>query len=753
MAISWGTEVRNSSGNGMRVGYEFSQSPSSVGAGTSSVTVTLKVYVWTRASVSDSTNTLSVSGNFSWSGDVSISHGGRGGTTLVRTLTRTVSPSYAGTVKSSASISLTGINAIPGTARASGSWNTQKRPISSPAKPSDMTVTRDSDTRQTMTWTRAASPASAPVQYQDIRRQDYRDQSWKTIATVSGTVSKYTDSSTRGNNQYRYAVRSRNSAGESSFTYSEYISTSPDAPTSVRAQKQGSDIKVSWVLPNTRVTGVEVWLIAAGEELPSSETIVLSGAPTSWTHPSPDPTKTWQYYVKAISGQDPDDVAPKLFSGGSTPSNVVQLLAAPAAPTRLNPSASAIDALDDQVFTWQHNSVDTTDQTAYQLRYRVNGGAWVDTGKTSSGAERHEFPTGTFDNGTSVEWQVRTWGDHADASPWSQLAVVSLSARPAATITSPASPDETTPIVDSSRLTAEWEYFDPEETTQIGARLRLEDANGSPVWSVTLNTAATTYPIPYTLSDGGTYTLVLAVRDSSGLWSYDTTQTFEVVYAKPPAPEVIVTWDLDLGGVVITIDHPEPGEGEAEASSADLQRSFNGGPWETVAAGLDPSTTITDFIPALDTVNNYRVISYSDLPSSIESQPVSVDTPSDGWVFVNGGPDWSYICRIRDHVNTSQTPRRSKTLNHFAGRAYPVETMGNQRTREISLSGRLGVDSSTSYEWEGLYDMGGPVCYREPAVVSTERSTRAFASFQDYQVSRQQVFQEVQMSFNQVEEV
>lgn len=754
MAISWGSEVRNSSGNGMRVGYEFSQSPSSVGTGTSSVTVTLKVYVWTRASVSDSTNTLSVSGNFSWSGDVNISHGGGGGTTLVRTLTRTVSPSYAGTVKSSVSISLTGINAIPGTARASGAWNTQKRPISVPAAPSNAQVARSSDTRHVVSWTPAASPAGAPVQEQVIARWDIVSGTYRNIATVSGGAASYTDSSTVANQQYQYRVQSKNTAGTSAWEYTPYIATTPATPTGLKAQRQGSDVKLTWSLTDTRKhQGVEVWLTADGTDEPARHLLFPAGT-TSWVHASPDPTKTWSYRLKTgVWPVASNETGPSLWSVFSSRSNVVQLLAPPNAPTRLNPSAVAMDALDDQRFGWQHNAVDTTDQTAYELRHRVNGGAWVGTGKVGSGNEYRDYPSGTFDNGTTVEWQVRTWGDHANASPWSQLAVVNVSERPAATITFPSSGDGSVPVVDSSTMTAQWDYFDPEESTQLGARIRLEDANGTTLWMVTLNTSSNSYAIPYTLSDGGHYRLVVSVRDSSGLWSYEATQDFDVAYAKPAAPEIVATWSLDLGGVVISIEHPAPDEGEAEAISADIQRSADGEAWETIAAGLDPTTSAVDFIPALDALNYYRVISYSALPSSLESQPIPVRTESKGWVFVNGGPDWSYICRIRDNVQTTNTPKRAKVLNQFAGRRYPVETAGEARHRSISISGRLSGGASTSREWEDLLDMGGPVCYREPSVVATERSTRVFASFQEYSVSRQKVYQEVDMSFERVEEV
>lgn len=71
----------------------------------------------------------------------------------------------------------------------------------------------------------------------------------------------------------------------------------------------------------------------------------------------------------------------------------------------------------------------------------------------------------------------------------------------------------------------------------------------------------------------------------------------------------------------------------------------------------------------------------------------------------------------------------------------------------MSVSGRLSGGASTSYEWEDLLDLGGPVCYREPAVNPTELSVRVFASFQEFSVSRHRVFQEVDMSFERVEEV
>ncbi|WJZ27825.1 virion structural protein [Arthrobacter phage 1191A] len=832
----------------MRLGYEFSQSPSSVGSGTSSVTVTARIYVKTKASVYDSNNSYSIGGSFSASGSVNISHGSGGGTTLIRTLSRTVSTSYSGTVSTSVSASLSGIAPISGTASVSGSHSTAKRPYSTPsapsnvrlslygsggrvtwarrptssapyesielnyqrnngswessatlsggsssyvtggfasnadyqyrvrarnssgvsswaysntvrtqpdppAAPSNANVTRSSDTRHVVSWTRGSSSTAAPITQQEIRRWDKVRDSYITIATVSGSVSSFTDSTTVKNQQYRYAVRSKNSSGTSSFTYTPYIATTPAPPTKLAAKRQGADVQLNWSLSDVVMNrGVEVWITADGAD-GSSRDVLFARGTTSWTHVSPDPTKTYQYRLKAgVWPTASNETGPSLWSAFSARSNTVQLLAPPNAPTGLKPSSGAVDGMDDAVFSWVHNSADTTSQTAYELQYRVDNGAWVGTGKVVSGDESLAFPADTFTNGTVVEWQVRTWGDHASASPWSQIAVVTVSARPSATIIFPDG-SAGTPVVLSSSLAVEWEYFDPESTTQTAVRLRLDDANGAQVWAATLSMASTIYEIPYVLADGASYTVSVSVRDAAGLWSYDTSQDFNVTYAKPPAPSIEAVWDQDLGGVVVSIEHPAPSEVEAEAVSADLQHSADGEEWQTIAAGLDPTTSTVDFIPVLDTANYYRVISYSALPSSLESAPVPVNVESKGWVFVNGGPDWSVICRIRDNVQTSHDPSRSKTLNHFAGRQYPVMTAGEARNRGVSLSGRTSGGGSTDAEWEYLLNLGEPVCYREPGPAYGGAGDKFTAMLQAYSRSRQRNIEEVSMTFERVEEV
>lgn len=745
MAISWGSEVKNSSGNGMRVGYEFSQSPSSVGAGTSGVVVTLKVYVWTRRSVYDSSNTFTVSGDFSWSGSASISHGSNGGTTLVRTLTRAVATSYTGAVESSVAVALTGIAPISGTARASGSWSTAKRPIGKPAAPGSVSVSRISDDRQIIGWVlNSPTNPAAPYEAQEVQRWDNVTNMWRTIVTLPKGATAYTDSSTIPNRRYQYAVRAKNTAGVSAWATGNYISTTPAPPSNVVAQKAGSDIRIT--LQNNAPgvgTAIEIWHATNGA-WDSSALAVINGSPTSWVHAPANPAVTHTYRTKSAAKQD----TPFLYSAYSAASNVVQLLAPPAAPSKLVPASEAMDADEATSLRWLHNSVDTTDQTAYELQYRLNGGAWVGTGKRVSGTSSHALAAGTLTNGATLQWQVRTWGDFASASPWSAIAVVTLSARPAVTILSPG--DQ----VDSSQVVAKWAYFDPESTTQTGARLRLEDGSGSTVYSTTRSTAATTFTIPYTVADGATYTLVVAIRDGDGVWSHEASQEFTVSYAKPPTPSIECLWDLDLGAVVVTIEHPDPGPGETAAISASVERSADGGEWELIATGLEPSTSIVDFIPALDAVNHYRVVSVSALPSFIESVPVAVVTDSKGWIFVNGGPGFAQVVKIRDNAKATHSPSRVKVRNAYAGRTHLVETAGEARTHSVSLSARIGGGSSSAVEWMAMYDMIAPLCYRESSAVrGFESGARLFVGFESCSLSSERIFQDMSMSFEQVEGV
>jgi microcystin-dependent protein len=101
------------------------------------------------------------------------------------------------------------------------------------------------------------------------------------------------------------------------------------------------------------------------------------------------------------------------FSAGAT--------SAPNAPTNLNPTNNIVIApATARTFSWKYNTTDTTDQTRFQIQWRVIGApTWTAIAEQISSATSYSVPASTFPDNSSLEWQVRTRGSNATYSPWS----------------------------------------------------------------------------------------------------------------------------------------------------------------------------------------------------------------------------------------------------------------------------------------------------------------------------------------------
>lgn len=405
-----------------------------------------------------------------------------------------------------------------------------------PAAPTSPTVTRVSDTTQHVGWSRAATSA-APYVNQYVERRDNVATAWiRASGALTGTATGFTDTTTVANRRYDYRVVAENAGGIGTSTVVS-INTTPAAPTGVTAVKVGATIEVSWTLQATQagITAHEVWDKPAGGVGVLVATV--AGTATAWTDATPDTAKTHQYYVIAKAGA--------LASAASTPSNVVQLLAQPLAPSRVGPTG-AVDRAKAVLFAWKHEAVDTTAQSAYELQYRVNGGSWVVlTGTTA----QTRSVTALGVSGT-VEWQVRTKGQHASFGPWSAVWTFTLASQPTVLVSTPSG------VYGSSRLTVVWAYanVDASGQAQYESELRrdgnlLEQRNGT--------TSAGTAVYSTSLTDRTTYTLRLRVRSGTGLWSDWTTIEFLTEFPLPVTVTPIPEWDVDTGSVSLSFTEPE----------------------------------------------------------------------------------------------------------------------------------------------------------------------------------------------------
>lgn len=746
MAITWGG-WKQSGSTKWRLGYEFTQSPATIAYGTSSCTVTLNLYLETNWGTSDSVNSFTVSGDFSRSGSVGISIPTSGGVVLLTSLQRTFTPSYTSTTTSSFTASLSGVEVLPGTITISGSHVTAKRPIGAPAAPTGCAVSRNSDGSQTITWANTSpSSTSNPYTQLIVERWSASTNTWVQVATL-GVTTSYTDYGTSANNRYRYRVKARNSAGDSVYSTSDYIVTTPAAPTSLAAEKTSDgDIKLTWTNAATYHTGIEVWVTENGVDAGSAHTTLAAGV-TEWTHTAPNAAKTWAYRLKAVA------TSPELKSAFSSRSNTVQLLTNPLAPTNLAPASTARDLDEGVTLSWQHNPVDGSPQTAYEIEHRLQGaGSWDTTGKVNSSDSSGIALPGSYANGDTVEWRVRTWGlyDNAPAySEWSTAALIILSARPTAVIQYP---EADTPV-ETSSLTVEWAFYDAEGGDQAQWRATLLDANSAVLEVLTGATADETATFIHGLADGSTYTVRVEVRDEDGLWSVPGAEvTFDVIYALPVPPEIAGIYDPDTGSTIITIDNFEPGEDEVETVSNELWVSDDEETWYLLAEGIPPSTTVVDYIPRLGRPTYYRAVAISALPSRATSAAIEVEAnTAPFWVWINAGPDFQQAVRVRDDAAITDTFGRAKVLKQRAGRRKPVEHTGEQRTRTISLSAKLALvgdateRSSTPDEIYAIAEQPAPVCVREPD------GTRYFVSTGAPSISKQGVSAELTWEFSEVD--
>lgn len=725
----------------MRLGYEFSYTPTTITSGTTSVTARLRLYVGTRRSVSDSTNTFSRSGGWgSSSGSVSINH-----TSSSEWSSANVTQVYNGTISvplsrdgiqyRSFAASLSGINAVSGTASVSGQMTIPRRPYDPPNPPVINNTSYNGAHQAIINWDNNAT-AIAPYSSQRVQRWDNITGEYRVIATVGGNVSGYVDNTLVGNARYMYSVRAFNSAGDSTSPNGPYISTFPAAPSNTSVVKSAGNIIVSWQ-DNTRAnSGFEIQRSANGGAF--GTTIIDAASP--WTHTSPSALSTWKYRIRARS-QD----APYTYSAW-VETATVQLAAPPNAPTNLAPTG-VVDAAEPVVFTWRHNPVDSSDQVQYNFRYRRNGGSWVSS-TVSTSTQSRTFSSGTFNGGDTVEWEVRTRGTHATFSPYSQTQTLTVSSIPLATAT---------PVpggaISTSRFLGLWNYYDPEGTAQSGWQVRLTDMDTSQTLrEVTGTGISNSYQFPNVLTDGGSYLFEVRVQDGDGLWSVWDSTPFTVAYAKPPKPSLSGEFNPDGGSMELVIENPIPTGAQEEAVYNNVYRLVDNA-WRMIASQLEPNLSFSDHIPFMGGLENiYMVEAVSALDSSEISDMFVISADPEGcdeWVWMNGGTGWGTRARVRGNLDTSVSRSRQKTLRRYVGRAMPLEFSSEWVEHTLSLSGSTqGLEHNDEESWLAVADLYAPVCYRDMfgrrLFVSVEKVDlgQSIHKYQDLSVEMTEVYSE-----------
>jgi len=385
-----------------------------------------------------------------------------------------------------------------------------------PSAPSALAVTRVSDSQQSLTWTRNSTYTSVIVQ------RSTNGGAWQSVGTAAGNAAAFSDATTSGNLKYQYRVAGVNGSGQSGWSDTATIYTTPAAPTGVKATRKGDDIVISAGWVSAYATSFDVM---------DGSTVVATGVSLPWTDVDPDKLVTHTYKVRAKVGS--------ITGGWSAASNTVQLLAPPNAPGGLKPNGGLSPSDGVVRFSWVHNPVDSSDQTAFELRYRVPAGSWTTVTGTTA-----EFVDVDLDVG-SWEWQVRTKGAYVDFSPWSSTATVEVIDRPGVAITQPTG-DEW----NSSTLPVAWTWFQAQDRPQSAWQAQLVDSASNVVETRSGSGAGNSFTVNQRLTEGDWTVNVRAA--TGGIWSDWATVTFPVAFIPPAPPAFTGLWDESQGGVLLT---------------------------------------------------------------------------------------------------------------------------------------------------------------------------------------------------------
>lgn len=535
---------------------------------------------------------------------------------------------------------------IFGSANASGAVTADR--INHPAH-SNLVATRNSDAQITLTWTRNGAYSGAVI------HRRVNGGSWQQIGAPSGNVASFTDTTAAANRKLEYRVIGRAGNAQSvGWSNVATVYTTPAAPTGASATRQGSGIVVN-------ASGRPPY--ATSYDIRDGATQVATAVALPWTHANPNAAVAHTYQIRARVGG--------LIGAWSTSSNTVQLLTPPNAPAGLSPNGGVLPDDQDVTFRWTHNPVDSSDQSAYELRYRINGGAWVTLSGTT--ASERAVPIGV----AAVEWQVRTKGTHPDFGAWSSVAAFAVVSRPGVAIVQPDT------SWDASTLPVEWTYLQPQDRPQSAWELQLLDANDEIAEARSGSGAATTATLRKRLTEGH---WTVNVRAATGdVWSDWASSSFDVVFDPPAVPAIVAAWDEEQGGVGLTVTLGEDDEAPATVEVL-VERSVDGTTWEQVAV-VTADASLVDWQSLSFGITAYRATAYTAEGAAAAAETEAEARSSALWL--SGGAGFGLTARLPFDPAVTITAERERTLKQYAGRSLPVAYTGEARARVVAVSGRI----------------------------------------------------------------
>lgn len=524
--------------------------------------------------------------------------------------------------------------------------STLTNPPTAPSAPTSASNTRNSDTKNTVSWKNTVTD-EAPYTAIKVERS-IDGAAFAQIASLGSSATSYVDSTCSANHYYSYRVRGMNASGYSGYATTGTTYNTPSAPSKPVGQRTG-DTSVTLTIPNSALTATATEVQRSADKTTWTTIATTTGKATSYG----DNPGGGTFYYRARNTRG------SLASAWSDSSEAVVTICAPAAPTLLSPtSGQVLKVSDSQIaFTWQHNPIDGSAQTAAQLQYSTDASTWT---TVQLEGEQAAAVANSFALNATVYWRVRTKGVHADYGPWSGNRAFYVRQPPQLAFTSPDATVRNVPIsvaikyVDASGVLADM-------------NLQVTDRTGAVLFERAMGTSVTTEIAKeeWMPDDGGEYRLVATARSTSGLQTVQA-YDFEVSFELPKRASLQVESDIERGYAELKCIVDEAGEGQAVVGMT-VWRVANG--VETVlGTDLMDGATIVDKYAPLNREYSYRVVAYA-LSGAARStvHPGSIKTPYSFFYYGD-----SMARGMFEPTESRSLKRSGRTLKRYIGRTLPV---------------------------------------------------------------------------------
>lgn len=571
-------------------------------------------------------------------------------------------------------------------------------------------------------------------------------------ATIKTNHASFSCTVTAGG-EYKVRCRSIRDSKYSDWSdYSDSIATIPTASKGITSIKATSETSVylEWSSVSTAESYDIEYTTKKDYFDGSDQTTVTTGI--EFNHYEKTGLESGQEYffrVRAVNDQ-----------GSSAWSGIKSIVIGedPAAPTTWSSTTTAITGETLNLY-WVHNAEDGSSQTYAELELYIDGVKEVRTIQNSTDEDEkdktsvYSIDTTDYQEGTKIQWRVRTAGITKVYGDWSVQRTVDVYAPPTLELTMTdinaesidiltafpfyikglAGPNTQAPIGYQVTVTANEAY---ETVDQIGNAQTV--SKGEQVYSkyfdISEELLVAFSASNIDLENNISYTVSCTVAMNSGL-TVDSSLEFTVAWTDVIyEPNAQIAYDKDL---LVTYISPycddEDGNPIEDITLAVYRREFDGS-FVELATGLDnlSETFVTDPHPALDyaryrivaTTNATGAVSYYDVPGYPVNEKSIVIQWNEEWSNFNTAeeealaePVWSgSMLKLPYNINTSEKHSPDVSLVEYQGRKHPVSYYGTQVGQTATWSTEVvKTDKDTLYSLRRLAIWMGDVYVREPS--------------------------------------